>query len=70
MLIINDSNTNELISFLDTYPNCLAEYVELFRGADGEEYCEILILLSCDDSVIIYLSVKLLNEFQEGLEGY
>lgn len=69
VLIINESNTSELIKFLDTYPHCLAEYVELFKGTDGEEYCEILILLSCDDSVIIYLPVKLLNEFKERLGG-
>ena len=70
VLIINEANISELIKFLDTYPYCLAEYVELFSGTDGEEYCEILILLSCDDSVVVYLPVKLLNEFKERLGGY
>lgn len=50
-LLVDEASIEE---WLKCYSNIEPEFIESFRGSDGQTYLEIVYLLSSDDHVIFY----------------
>ncbi|MDB8556545.1 hypothetical protein PNU17_12280 [Turicibacter sanguinis] len=67
VLIVQDNNQpdiKELEDFLRLYDQCIVEYVDIFIGDDGQSYCELLLLISSDYGVTIYMKQQLFAAYE------
>lgn len=67
VLIVQDNNQadiKELEEFLRLYGQCMVEYIDIFIGDDGQPYCELLLLISSDYGVTIYMNQTLFEAYE------
>lgn len=71
VLLINDTNVKELEQFLQSYPSSVVEFYEAFQTHQQGIYYELLILLSSDYAVTLFMCQSLWNryKYQFNLEG-
>ena len=71
VLVVQDniqSDIKELDDFLTLYDKCIVEYIEAFKGEDRQMYCEMLLLLSNDYGVTIYMTQELFGKYESNFK--
>lgn len=67
VLVVQDNNQDDIKKineFLDLYGKCIVEYFETFTGDDSRTYCELLMLLSNDYGVTLYMIQELFKKYE------
>ena len=73
VLMVQDNDQadiDELDEFVGLYDNCIVEYAETFVGDDERTYCEMLLLLSSDYGVVIYMTQALFEKYESQFRWY
>lgn len=63
--VIYVNNNEEIQELLEQFPVAEAEYTEIFSGDNEESYAEILLLAGSDYHIVLFIPLRLLEQYPQ-----